>query len=108
MTDNFDFILPVRNELKKDFILGLKGRLPIALILGFSGYRSQVLPLLQSLSHTFRAYICNANGLPGFVFRFDIIKFLKAADEACQLEYAKKWQFIDLNSVLRELEYFDS
>ena len=46
MTDNFDFILPVRNELKKDFILGLKGRLPIALILGFSGYRSQVMPLL--------------------------------------------------------------
>ena len=60
--------------------------------------------LMQSLSHSSRAFIINADGLNGFLIAFDIIKHLKGADKAGQLEHAKKWQMIDLNKVLSELE----
>ena len=38
---------------------------------------------MQKLSHTTRAYIFNpqANGLSGFVFSFDPMKILKAAEK---------------------------
>ena len=54
---------------------------------------------MQRLSHGTRAFIVNADGLPGFLLDFDIIKHLKEADAAGQLEDARKWQIIDLGIV---------
>ena len=59
---------------------------------------------MQTLSHGTRAYIVNADGLPGFVknfdfMNFDIIQFLQAAEKADKLEHAKKWQVIFLSEV---------
>ena len=65
------------------------------------------MPLMQTISHPTRAYIVNSDGLPGFLLGHeikDIIKPLKAADEAGKLEHAKKWQVIDLVKVEQELE----
>ena len=39
---------------------------------------------------------------------FDIIRLLKEADEAGQLENARKWQLIDLSIVETKLENFHS
>ena len=66
------------------------------MILSFLGYRKEVMPILQKLSHSTRAYIVNSDGLPGFLIPkvlipFDLVKNLKAAEEAGDLEYAKKW-----------------
>ena len=58
-----------------------------------------MIPLLQTLSHSTRAYIVNSDGLPGFLIRFDISEHLKAADEDGQLEHARKRQVIDLNKI---------
>ena len=60
-------------------------------MLGFIGYRDEVTPLMQTLSHATRAFIVNANGLPGFLVSFDIMKYLKEEDKAGKLENAKKW-----------------
>ena len=96
----------IKDELKKNLIFGIEARLPIGIILGFYGFRHQVMQLMQCLSHGTRAYIVNADGLPGFVLKFDIIPFLREADEAGQLENAKKYQVIDLSTVESELEKF--
>ena len=40
------------------------------------------MPLMQLLSHKTRAYIINADGLPNFVTKFDIIKHLEEAEKA--------------------------
>ena len=77
--------MPIKEELKKGLIFGLEARPPIGIILGFFGYQHQVMRLMQCLSHGTRAYIVNADGLPGFVLEFDIIRFLREADEAGQL-----------------------
>ena len=69
----------------------MNARLPIAIILGFVSYRYEVMPLMQTLSHSTRAYIVNSNGLPSFLFNFDNIKHLKASDDAGQSEHARKW-----------------
>ena len=44
------------------------------------------MPLMQTLSHKTRAYVINANSLPGFVIDMDfigmnLIKVLKNSDE---------------------------
>ena len=77
MSEAFDIKEPIKDELRKNLIFGLQARPPIGIILGFVGYRNQVIPLMQVLSHSTRAFIVNANGLPGFVLTFDIRKFLK-------------------------------
>ena len=74
------------------------------MILGFAGYRHLVFPLLQTLSHGTRAYIVNAEGLHGFVEKFDIVKHLREADETGRLEHARKWQVIKLDVVSTELD----
>ena len=77
MSESFDIKESVKNALRKDLIFGLEARPPIGIILGFVGYRNQVLPLMQGLSHGTRAFIVNAGGLPGFLSPFDVIKHLK-------------------------------
>ena len=78
-----------KEVLYKGLIFGLKARLPIGLILGLAGIRREVMPIMQTLSHTTRAYIINANFLPGFLVEFDIIRHLEAAEGAGHLEVAK-------------------
>ena len=92
----FDIKVQIKDELKKGLIFGLKARPTIGITLSFVGYRDEVMPLMQTLSHATRAFIVNANGLPGFVVQFDIVKHLKEEDKAGKLENAKKWQVIDL------------
>ena len=76
MSIDFSVDVEIKQELKKKLIFGMNSRLPIALILGYLGYRHEVLPIMQVLSHGTRAYIWNANGLPGFVTELDIIDIL--------------------------------
>ena len=77
-----DIKIQIREELKKGLIFGLRARLAIGLVLGFVAHGDEVLRLMQTLSHSTRAYIINANGLTGFVKSFDIKKHLQAADES--------------------------
>ena len=67
--------MPIKEELKKGLIFGLEARPPIGIVLGFFGYQHQVMKMMQCLSHGTRAYIVNADGLPGFVLELDIIPF---------------------------------
>ena len=77
MVEDFDIVLQLKNDLKKRLIFGLDARLPIAKILGFSGYRHEILPQMQTLSNSTRAFLVNANGLPAFVFKISIIRVLR-------------------------------
>ena len=36
--------VPIKDELRKNLIFGMDSRLPIAMILGYAGYRHQVVP----------------------------------------------------------------
>ena len=67
MSEYCEMKVPIRDELKKDLIFGIGARLPIGIVLGFCGYRHQVMKMMQGFSHGTRAYIINAGGLPGFV-----------------------------------------
>ena len=46
----------------------------------------------------------NADGLHGFISKFDILKHLIDADEADQLEHAKKHQVVDMRTIQEKLE----
>ena len=76
--------------------------MPIATILGYLDFRFYVIPILQRLSHSTRAYIVNADGLPGF-FTLDIFNILKNADEKGQLKYARKSKAFDIIELKDEL-----
>ena len=73
------------------------------MVLGFFGFRHEVMKLMQCLSHGTRAYIVNSDGLPGFVIEYDIMQPLMKADKAGKLELAKKFQVIDLSDVESKL-----
>ena len=77
-----EIAVEIKEELKKGLIFGLEARPAIGIILGFYGYQHQVMKLMQCLSHETRAYVINADGLPGFVLKFDIASFLRKADKA--------------------------
>ena len=91
MANNFEVILPIREDLSKCFVFGLEAKLPVALILRFVDYRHEVMPKMQRLSHCSRAYILNpsANKLTGFVKSFDIMEILKEADKNGKLDHCK-------------------
>ena len=57
MSDKLETLASIRDELRKELIFGIEARPPIALILGFSGYSHQVMPLTQKLQHATRAYV---------------------------------------------------
>ena len=67
MSDQFDIVVPIKDELRIGFIFGLKARPPIGIILGFCDDRSRVNQLMQTVSHSTRAYLINADGLNGFL-----------------------------------------
>ena len=50
----------------------------------------------------------NADGLPGFISKFDILKHLIDADEAGQLEHTKKHQVVDMRTIQEKLESQES
>ena len=83
----------------KCLVFGLEARLPIGLILGFYGYRHEVASLMQTLCHRTRCYIFNEDGLPGFVLKPDIVKFLKYALKCGMLAHAEKWQNINHTTI---------
>ena len=103
-SENFSIKVPIKHELKKGLVFGLRARLPIAIIIGFIGYRHDVMPMMQKLSHGTRAYICNAKGLPGFVDELHIVEILKLAEEKGQLEHAKNWQVLEIDNIVKQLE----
>ena len=80
MSDTFDIIVPIKDNLRKELIFNLKARASINSILRYMGYSHEVIPRLQVLSHGTRAYIVNANELDGVILTFDIVKHLRAAD----------------------------
>ena len=89
MSEDFEIKVPIKDELRKDLVFGLGARPANGLILGFCGYHHQVMETMQGLSHGTRAYVVNADGLPGFVQKFDIVRHLREADEAGQLVQAR-------------------
>ena len=63
------------------------------------GYYHEVLPMMQRISHSTRAYIINAEGLPGFLIQIDFMQVLREADAKGRLKDAKKWHQIDLKEI---------
>ena len=88
MVEKFDVIVQIKDDLRKGLVFGLGARLPIAKVLGFTGYAHEVMPLMWNLSHGTRAYIVNADGEPGFI-RSSFIHLLKTADEKGELKVAR-------------------
>ena len=76
------------------------------MILSFLGYRHEVMQLMQILSHGTRAFIVNANVLPGFLVVRDLVEFLKDKDSKKLLQYTKIWQDFDLIEVGEKLGGF--
>ena len=58
-------------------------------MLSYVGYRHEVLPLLQIMSHKTRAYAINAEGLRGFLIEMDVMKILREMDAKGLLELAR-------------------
>ena len=46
MSKNFDIKVLIKGELRKELIFGMKSRLSIAMILGLSGHRDQVMYMM--------------------------------------------------------------
>ena len=61
-------------------------------MLSYVGFYHEVLPLMQRISQSTRAYIINAGGLQGFLIKVDFMQILREADAKGWLEDAKKWQ----------------
>ena len=89
MIQTFDINVQIKEKLKKGLIFGLKSRLAIGLILGYMGYRHDVVSMMQRVSHSTRAYIWNAKGLLGFVCKFNLMKTLRDADKKGQFKSIK-------------------
>ena len=95
----FHINAPIKKELMKGLVLGLGSKPAIGTFLSFVGYRHIAIELMQTLSHSTRAYIVKEDGLRGFVQRMDIVKILKDADKDGKLEEIKKLQVIDFNEI---------
>ena len=46
MSDHFDIKVDIKEDLEKGLILGIAARLPIAMIIGFTDFQHEVLPIL--------------------------------------------------------------
>ena len=77
MSEKFEHKVDIKNELRKVLIFGFESKLSIANVLMFFGYDVQVMSMMQKLSHSTRAFIYNANYLPGFLVHFNIVKYLE-------------------------------
>ena len=95
----FHIKVPIKKELMKGVVLGLGSKPAIGTFLSFVGYRHVAIELLQTLSHSTRAYLIKEDGLRGFVQRMDFVKILKDAEKNGKLEEVKKLQVIDFNEI---------
>ena len=101
--DYIDVKVPIKEELKKNLIFGIQSRPAIGMILSFFGYSYEVFELMQTLSHSTRAFIFNAERLNGFLVKLDIFQILHDAYESGELEQAEKHQSFNLKCVQTEL-----
>ena len=46
MSEHFDIKVDIKEDLEKGLILDIAARLPIAMILGFTDFQHEVLPIL--------------------------------------------------------------
>ena len=77
-------MVPIKEDFFKSMPFeekGITARASCAIILAFYGYSSDVVALLQELSHKTRAYIWNAQGLPGFLIKADLLHILTQLDK---------------------------
>ena len=72
MKKEFDIKVSIKEEMKKGLVFGLGARPPIGYILSFFGFHHEVIHMMQSTSHSTRAFIWNADGLPGFLVKMDL------------------------------------
>ena len=82
--DEWDILVSIKPEFskKKPFEgKGITARASTAIILAYYGYSFDVLALMQELSHKTRAYIWNAEGLPGFLVKADLLHVLSCLDK---------------------------
>ena len=103
MNNQHDVKVPIKRELKKQLVFGLKARPPIAIILSFFGCSHEVYELMQTLSHSTRAFIFNAQGLKSFFTELDLSRILQEAYESDQLVKAMKYQPFDHNELQQAL-----
>ena len=103
MVDKYDIKVAIRENLKKGLVFGIQARPAIGHILSFYGYSHEANIIMQVLSHSTRAYIINADGLPGFLVKADLMYFLHVADKQGKLEQAKKWQVLDFDQINEEM-----
>ena len=89
--DNFDIQVPIKEDLKKGLIFGFNSRLPVGEVMGFFGYSDEACYIMQSLSHSTRAYLWNENGLQGFLVAPELLVLLQVADECEALEDVTKY-----------------
>ena len=76
--DGWDIKLRIRFRHMRDMpFKKLQARTVTATILSFIDYSHNVIPILQVLSHVARAYIWNADGLPGFLVKINFFNPLK-------------------------------
>ena len=108
MSEKFDVIVPVKQDLKKGLVFGLKARPAIGIVLSFVSQRKETLNLMQNLSHTTRAFIENSNGLNGFLPRFNIMDVVNDPKNSSLLDEALSWQVIDFDQLEEELRQFAS
>ena len=103
-TEKWDIRVTIDSYYVKSIpFIGLAARLPSAIILSYVSYRHQVIHILQRVSHQTRAYIYNANGLPGFLQEFDIMQILKRAQSLGLLKEITKWQHINLEDLQTQM-----
>ena len=69
--------IPIQKHLMRSLPFDqIQSRLATATILSYVNFKEEVIILLQSLSHSTRAYLHNAGGLPGFLQHEPIVKII--------------------------------
>ena len=63
---------------------------------------------MRKISHRAKMYLRRENYLKGFLIEFDIIKRLKMADESGILLQYARWQVVDIDYVVCQLEQQDT
>ena len=107
--DSWDLLVDIKSEhLKSLPFIRIRARAPTATILSYLGFRHQVIPILQTLSHKVRAYIFNANGLQGFLINLDISWIIKDASIKQRLHLITRWQHVDTAELYDSLDRLDS